>query len=116
MKDDKLISAIDGIDDEIIEDAAPRGKKAFASIYRIAALAACFALTLGIVLGSVLPTGKDDTPPVTGGQTSELDRPFPEVPLPARSLATVMENFLISDAESYYPEYGLGFDSDEMTG
>ncbi len=113
MKDDKLISAIDGIDDGIIEDAAPRGKKAFASVYRIAALAACFALTLGIALGSLPRAGKDDTPPVTGGQAPELDRPFPEVPLPTKSLATVMENFLLSDADSYYPEYGLGFDQDD---
>ena len=53
MKDDKLIDALDGIDDEILADAAPRIRASRMPAYRIAAIAACLTLVVGVVIATV---------------------------------------------------------------
>ena len=107
MKDDKLISSMDGIDDEFIEDAAPRGRRACMRPYWTAAV--CLALAFSIALGAMLiGRGKDITaPPYT-------ERPFPEVARPSKSLKAVIGQYLLSDTSSS-PDFDYGF-RDEMDG
>lgn len=50
MKNDKLFSAFDGIDDDYLSDAAPRGRRSHLPVYRIAVAAACLTLVVGAML------------------------------------------------------------------
>ena len=101
MKDDKLIDALDGIDDEILADAAPRSRASRMPAYRIVAIAACLTLVVGVALGAGLMGGSG------GGVTAPpvVERPFPEVSSPTKSLAAVVGDYLLS-AGNEYPEYG----------
>ncbi len=113
MKDnEKIITALDGIDDKDLVDARPRGIKARKPIYRIGAIAACLVLAVSVVLFALLMGGgnpQNVIPPVA-------EKPFPEVPRPQKSLAAVVGDYLLSSDEEYpevgwddgIPEGGLG--------
>ena len=105
MKNDKLLSAFDGVKDEMIEDAAPRGRGLQIPFARIAAVAACLFVVVGVVLGAILMGGESVTPPVAERPNPDAERPFPEVPRPTKSLAAVMQDYLlVGGTDSAYPD------------
>lgn len=113
MKNNKLISAIDGIDDKDLEEARPRGRAAGLPIYyRIGAIAACFVMVVSVVLFAVLMggtagNGGETNPPVSG-------IPFPDLPTSGKSLSAVISDYLLNGDDGF-DWSDDGFVEDEVT-
>ena len=94
MKSNKIIRAIGGIDDELIERAAPRNKNKKRIIYRYIGIAACMAVIaiLCIMLIPNLFGNPDDTPP--------SKYPInPDIPLDKSLAGLPVNNFSLGDVQ-----------------
>ena len=123
MKDQekKLLISLGNIDDKYLDQAKPRKREN--RMPRILTIAASLVLVVGISLwvllsgmlgqgGSpILPDGGDNNggkPPIISD--NDANNPFPEVSKPSKSLASVMQDFLLSDnVGSNYPDYDYGW-------
>lgn len=109
MKDKKILRTLDGVDEEFLLDAMPKGRRY--GITKILSVAASFVLVVGITLAAVLLGGGnpplDDGPFAEGEGPSEEGIPLPDLPRPNKSLADVMQDFLNSGSESF-PEGPVG--------
>ena len=125
MKDKKLLRAIDGVDEEFLDDAKPKEKKV--NLTRIISIAVSLVLVIGIslwaLIGGIL--GQDEPskgviPPVIDGGSGgdSIGEPtFPDLPSSSKSLAAVMQDYLLSDYDDtvVLPEDGLDTDMDGGT-
>ena len=102
MKDKKIFRSLDGVDEEFLLDAMPKGRRY--GITKILTVAASVVLVVGITLAAVLLGGGnpplDDGPSAEGEGPSEEGTPLPDLPRPNKSLADVMQDFLDSGSES----------------
>ena len=109
MKDKKIFRSLDGVDEEFLLDAMPKGRRY--GITKILTVAASVVLVVGITLAAVLLGGGnpplDDSPSAEGEGPSEEGTPLPDLPRPNKSLADVMQDFLASGSESS-PEGPVG--------
>ncbi len=109
MKDKKIFRSLDGVDEEFLLDAMPKGRRY--GITKILSVAASVVLVVGITLAAVLLGGGnpplDDSPSAEGEGPSEEGTPLPDLPRPNKSLADVMQDFLDSGSESS-PEGPVG--------
>lgn len=113
MKEKKILSALNEIADGYLDEAKPRGRAKSRIIYRAIAAAASFVIVVGVVIGSVFPKIGENSP-VDDSPSTEL--PFPEVPAPEKTLASVIEEYLLSDCESSNPSYDGWDDFDNAEG
>lgn len=109
MKDKKIFRSLDGVDEEFLLDAMPKGRRY--GITKILSVAVSVVLVVGITLAAVLLGGGnpplDDSPSAEGEGPSEEGTPLPDLPRPNKSLADVMQDFLDSGSESS-PEGPVG--------
>lgn len=109
MKDKRIFRSLDGVDEEFLLDAMPKGRRY--GITKILSVAASVVLVVGITLAAVLLGGGnpplDDSPSAEGEGPSEEGTPLPDLPRPNKSLADVMQDFLDSGSESS-PEGPVG--------
>ena len=117
----KLLISLGNIDDKYLDQAKPRKREN--KTPQILTVAASLVLVVGISLwvllsgmlgqgGSpILPDGGDNNggkPPIISD--NDANKPFPEVSKPSKSLASVMQDFLLSDnVGSSYPDYDDGW-------
>ena len=90
MKKDDILSAIGEIDEKYISRAKPTGTNRRPVVVGTA-VAASLALVVGVALGAIILGGG-------GGQSNpSMDYPYYEPPMPNKSLASVMEDYVLSD-------------------
>lgn len=105
MKENEILFALEAVDEKYLEEAKPMKNKF--SLTGIISVAAGLLIVVGVALWIGLGLGND---------TPVAEKPFPELPRPGKSLASVMADYLLSSEDDEYdnvfPDGDDWFDND----